>query len=275
MTGRLVLVATPIGNLGDLSPRAVDTLATADVVACEDTRRTRKLFSHAGLATPPMLVVNEHTEFDQGDAIMARLAGGATVALVSDAGSPVISDPGEQLVRAAIEHGHRVEVTPGPSAVVAALALSGLPAARFCFEGFLPRKGPVRARRMTELATEQRTTVLFEAPHRLERTLTELREVLGGGRSVALAREITKRNEEVVRGSLDEALTWAGAGVKGEVVIVLAGASPPPPADDDQVIAAVAAAVAGGDSHAAAARAVAEELGMGRRHVYELTLGRD
>ncbi|MGI9603049.1 MAG: 16S rRNA (cytidine(1402)-2'-O)-methyltransferase [Acidimicrobiales bacterium] len=275
MSGRLVIVATPIGNLGDLAPRAVDALSSADLVACEDTRRTRKLFSHAGLPTPPMVVVNEHTEVDQCERIVERLDRGERVVLVSDAGMPVVSDPGERLIAAALDRGHSIEVVPGPSAGIAALALSGLPAARYCFEGFLPRRGGGRAERLAALATEERTSVLFEAPHRLVRTLDDLAATLGGDRPVAVARELTKRHEEVYRGDLDGALQWAGDGVKGEVVVIVGGAPPAPPAADGDVVAAVAAAMAAGESHASAARTVAAEMGLSRRRVYELTLGRD
>src|SRR5438105_9442240 len=174
--GALVIVATPIGNLGDLSPRAVEALSAADAIACEDTRRTRKLLSHAGVRTPTLLTVNDHSESRQVRAILARLDAGQRVAVVTDAGTPGISDPGERLVAAAAAAGIDVEVVPGPSAAVAALVVSGLPTGRFCFEGFLPRKGAARAERLRALVTERRTTVIYEAPHRVRETVAELAE---------------------------------------------------------------------------------------------------
>ena len=164
-------MATPIGNLGDLSPRAVEVLRAADVVACEDTRRTGRLLAHAGVERTPMLVVNDHTEVARTAEVVERVARGEVVAVVTDAGMPGISDPGERLVRAVLDAGLRVGVVPGPSAALTALVLSGLPAGRFCFEGFLPRSGSGRAERLAELVGERRTMVLYEAPHRLARTL--------------------------------------------------------------------------------------------------------
>ena len=270
MTGRLVLVATPIGNLGDLSPRAVEALAAADVLACEDTRRTRKLLSHAGVAAPPMVVVNDHSEQQRCDALVARMLEGETVTLVSDAGLPGVSDPGQQLVRAAVDAGLVVEVIPGPSAALTALVLSGLPSGRFCFEGFLPRRGSGRTARLAELADEARTTVFYEAPHRLARTLTDLAEAFGPDRPVAVARELTKLHEQVWRGDLGGAARWAAEGVRGELVIVVGGAPAPGPPDDNAVVEAVRAGLAHGESRRDVARAVADQLGVGRRRVYEL-----
>lgn len=203
--GSLVLVGTPIGNMGDLSPRAARELAAADVIACEDSRRTGRLLELAGLARRPMLVINDHTEGARTGEVLARLGSGERVAVVTDAGMPGISDPGERLVRAAAAAGFRVEVVPGPSALLAALVASGLPTGRFAFEGFLARKGSARRERLDELAGEQRTVVLFEAPHRLARTLADLAQAFGGDRRVAVCRELTKLHEEIWRGSLAEA----------------------------------------------------------------------
>ena len=275
MSGRLVVVATPIGNLGDLSPRAVAALGAADVVACEDTRRTRKLFSHAGLVTPPMEVVNDHTEVARTTRLLDHLAQGRTVVLVSDAGMPLVSDPGEYLVAAVVDAGHPVEIVPGPSAALSALAISGLPTGRFSFEGFLPRRGSARRERVAAVAGEDRTVVLYEAPHRLSATLDELVAAAGADRPVAIARELTKLHEEVYRGDLAGARDWAAGGVKGEVVLVLGSAPSPAEIDDAAIVDAVRAARAGGASHAAASRAVSTELGVSRRRVYELTLDRD
>src|SRR5688500_6045267 len=163
----LVLVGTPIGNLDDLSPRAVEALAAAEAICCEDTRRTGRLLQHAGVARPPLVVVNDHTEVRAIAGVLERLARGERVAVITDAGMPGISDPGERLVRASVDAGHPIEVVPGPSAAVTALVASGLPTGRFAFEGFLPRKGSGRTSRLAELATETRTVVLYEAPHRL------------------------------------------------------------------------------------------------------------
>jgi 16S rRNA (cytidine1402-2'-O)-methyltransferase len=272
MTGALVLVATPIGNLGDLSPRAVEALSSADVIACEDTRRTGKLLAHAGVAAPRLLVVNEHTEARQVTEVVDRLDRGERVALVSDAGTPGLSDPGERLVRAAVEAGHRVEVVPGPAAAVAALVASGLPTGRFCFEGFLPRKGSGRTERLGQLAGERRTLVLYEAPHRLLRTLDDLAAALGPLRRLAVARELTKLHEEIWRGTLAEARAWAGDNVpRGELVLVVEGA-PAPATTDDEVEQAVRAELAGGASARDAAAAVALRLGVSRRRAYGLAV---
>ncbi|MGZ4695609.1 MAG: 16S rRNA (cytidine(1402)-2'-O)-methyltransferase, partial [Acidimicrobiales bacterium] len=195
--GALVLVGTPIGNLGDLSPRAVAELGRADAVACEDTRRTGRLLAHAGVTAPKLLTVNDHTEVAAVSDVLARLDRGERVAVVSDAGMPGISDPGERLVAAAAAAGHTIEVVPGPSAAVTGLVISGLASGRFVFEGFLPRKGSGRSARLVELAAERRTIVLYEAPHRLVRTLTDLAGAVGSDRGVAVARELTKLHEEV------------------------------------------------------------------------------
>ena len=225
MTGRLVLVATPIGNLGDLSPRAVATLREADIVCCEDTRHSRKLFTHAGISPRRLEAVHEHNEAASARRVAGWLEKGLTVAVVTDAGLPGISDPGERLVRAAATAGAAVEVIPGPSAPVAALVVSGLPTGRFVFEGFLPRKGSERSAQLKDIASERRTIILLEAPHRLTATLRDLVTCLGPDRECAIARELTKLFEEVWRGSLDAALERAEANEPvGEHVLVIAGA---------------------------------------------------
>ena len=269
--GRLVLVATPIGNLGDLSPRAVSALAEADVIVCEDTRRTGRLLEHAGVAKRRLIVANEHAEASAAAEVGRLLAAGATVAVVTDAGTPGISDPGARLVRAAIDGGHPVTVVPGPAAAVAAVVLSGLPADRFVMEGFLPRRGHERAERLAALAGERRTTVLYEAPHRLTRTLADLVVTVGADRPVAICRELTKLHEEVWRGSLGEAAERAGAAEpRGEHVLVLGGATAPIPPDDDAVRDALAARQAAGDDRKTAIATVTRELQLPRRRVYEL-----
>ena len=273
MSGVLTLVGTPIGNLGDLAPRAVEALAAADVICCEDTRRTGRLLQHFGVERPRLVVINEHTEALETARVVKLLDDGRRVAVVTDAGMPGISDPGERLVAAAVEAGHSIEVLPGPSAAVAALVVSGLPTGRFVFEGFLPRKGSARAERLAVVAAEPRTVVLYEAPHRVVRTLSDLVESCGGSRPVAVARELTKLHEEVWRGDLSGALAWAeDREPPGELVLVLAGAPAAPPATDTDIHAAVGAALAEGLSVRDAASAVAAELGVPRRRAYDIAL---
>ena len=271
MTGRLVLVATPIGNLDDLSPRAVASLADADAIVCEDSRRTGRLLERAGVRRGRLLVANEHTEAAASAEVGRLLDQGATVAVVTDAGSPGISDPGERLVRMAVEGGHDVTAVPGPAAVIAAVTVSGLPAQRFVMEGFLPRRGRDRRDRLQELAAERRTIVLYEAPHRLARTLGDLVAVLGPDRPAAISRELTKLHEETWRGTLGEAFERAEAiAPRGEHVLVVAGAAPPAAADDEQIVDALARHRVSGLSRRAAIAAVVEELDAPRRRVYEL-----
>jgi 16S rRNA (cytidine1402-2'-O)-methyltransferase len=272
--GALVLVGTPIGNLGDLAPRAVAALAEADVVACEDTRRTGRLLAAAGVRARRMVVVNDHTESAQCPVLVAAVARGERVALVTDAGMPGIADPGERLVAAMVAAGLRVELIPGPSSPVAALALSGLPTGRFVVEGFLPRRGGERAERLAVVAAEVRTVVILEAPHRLVRTVTDLAEVCGGGRRVALCRELTKLHEEVWRGTLAEAVTHGDeVSPRGEYVIVLDGAPPAPTATDEQILVALRHARADGHSTRDAVDQVTQALSVARRRVYDLALG--
>jgi len=267
--GALVLIGTPIGNLGDLSPRAVEELARADVVACEDSRRTGRLLQHAGVRAQALLVVNDHNEAQRVGEVLTRLARGERVAVVTDAGMPGISDPGERLVRAAARDGHTIEVVPGPSAAIAALVASGLPTARFVLEGFLSRKAGTRRQRLAELIDDPRTLVFYEAPHRLAATLTDLCAVLGAWRRVAVARELTKLHEEIWRGHLNEAAAWAAeTPPRGEIALVVQGALPPGPADEADVEAAVRARLDAGDSARDAATTVAADLGVPKRQAY-------
>ncbi len=216
-------------------------------------------------------MVNDHNEAQRVEEVLARLARGQRVAVVTDAGMPGISDPGERLVRAASRDGFRVEVVPGPSAAVAALVASGLPTARFVFEGFLARKAGARRQRLTELVDEQRTLVFYEAPHRVAATLTDLATVLGGWRRVAVARELTKLHEEVWRGLLHEAVAWAEATPpRGEIALVVQGALPAGPAEAADVEAAVKARLDAGDSARDAAATVAADLGVPKRQAYEV-----
>lgn len=224
MSGTLVLCGTPIGNLDDLAPRAVRALETADVIACEDTRRTRKLLGHCGVRARELVSYHEGNERRRARELVERVARGDTVVVVSDAGMPGLSDPGYRLVSGCVAAGLDVRVVPGPSAVVSALAISGLPPGRFVFEGWLPRKAGERRRHVAELAGERRTIVLFESPHRVEDALADLADGLGP-RPAALARELTKLHEEVRRGTLPELLDDVRADPpRGEIVLVVGGA---------------------------------------------------
>jgi 16S rRNA (cytidine1402-2'-O)-methyltransferase len=266
----LWLVATPIGNLGDLSPRAVDVLAHVGLICCEDTRRTGLLLQHAGVRAERLAVCNDHTEVSRIGDVLEVLAGGRDVAVVSDAGSPGISDPGERIVRAVLDAGYTVSAVPGPSAAVMALTISGLPTDRFVFEGFIPRKGPERVSRLQEIAREHRTVVVYEAPHRALRTLADLREACGDDRMIVVTRELTKLHEEVVRGPLGDIDI---GGPRGEYVFVLEGVDDEPqPIDDDAVRAALRIEFAAGSSTRDAAAAVAQMVGRPKREVYALAV---
>jgi 16S rRNA (cytidine1402-2'-O)-methyltransferase len=271
-SGILVLVATPIGNLGDLSPRAVEVLRDADVIAAEDTRRTRGLLTHAGVpAAGRLRAIHAHNERAGAQTIVDDVRSGKRVAYVTDAGMPGVSDPGEQLVRACLDAGLAVEVVPGPSAVLTALVLSGLPTDRFVFEGFLPRRGTARRERIATMAGERRTTVLFEAPSRVLATLSDLLAACGPLREVAVARELTKLYEEVWRGELSDAVGNVGAKEpRGEYVIVLGPASEPPAASDEEIDAHVHAALTEGLSTRDASARVARDLRVPRRRVYDV-----
>jgi 16S rRNA (cytidine1402-2'-O)-methyltransferase len=269
----LVLVGTPIGNLADLSPRAVEALRSADAICCEDTRRTGRLLQHAGVERRPLVVVNDHTEAAAVRGVLERLDRGERVVVVTDAGMPGIADPGERLVQAALRKGHPIEVVPGPSAAVTAIVASGLSTGRFAFEGFLPRRGSGRTERLAEVAAERRTVVLYEAPHRLARTLADLAGACGPGRRVAIGRELTKLHEETWRGTLGGAVEWAGAHPpRGELVVVLDGAPRPDPAGDEELEEAVRARLAAGDSAKDAAAQVAAVLGVPRRRAYDVAV---
>ncbi len=272
---RLILVATPIGNLGDLSPRSVEALTNADSVACEDTRRTGSLFSHFGIAHGPFIVCNEHTEKAAAAEVVKRIAGGQRVALVSDAGTPAVSDPGRRVVEAVIAAGQTVVSIPGASAVLVALTVSGLVTDRFCFEGFLPRKGRERGERIAELADERRTAVLFEAPHRLAKTVADLADSLGSERSIVLARELTKRYEEIWRGTLGEAVEHTSTvEPRGEYVLVLEGA-PVREITEASLIDALTAELSAGATRRDAVDTVVSMTGAKKRQVYDLALQLD
>ncbi|WP_146842733.1 16S rRNA (cytidine(1402)-2'-O)-methyltransferase [Cellulomonas composti] len=272
--GVLVLAATPIGNVGDASDRLRTLLATADVVAAEDTRRLRALAARLGVEVRGRVVSHhEHNEAARSDELLAAVAAGATVVVVSDAGMPAVSDPGFRVVGAAAQAGLRVTAAPGPSAVLTALALSGLPTDRFCFEGFAPRKAGERARALADLADERRTLVFFESPHRLADLLAAMAEAFGADRPAAVCRELTKRYEEVRRGPLVELAQWAADGhVRGEIVVVVGGAARPAVPDLATLVAQVRARVDAGERHKEVVAEVAAATGTPRRPLYEATL---
>ncbi len=270
-----MLAATPLGDPGDASARLVDALATADVVAAEDTRRVRRLASDLGVRIVGRVVsFYDAVEAERVGELVAAAQDGRQVLVVSDAGMPTVSDPGFRLVRAAVDAGVAVTVLPGPSAVLAALAVSGLAVDRFCFEGFLPRKAGERAARVRELAAEPRTMVLFEAPHRLAATLQALVDGLGADRQAAVCRELTKTYEEVRRGPLSELAAWAADGVRGEITVVVAGASAAERrdvaglAEPADWVAEVGVVEATGRTRKEAIADVARRAGVPRREVY-------
>jgi 16S rRNA (cytidine1402-2'-O)-methyltransferase len=273
MTGVLVLAATPIGRVGDAPPRLAEELAGADVVAAEDTRRLKRLTDDLGITLSGRVVSYfDGNETARTPVLVEALTAGQRVVLVTDAGMPSVSDPGYRLVLAALEAGIEITAVPGPSAVLTALAVSGLPVDRFCFEGFLPRKAGERGRRLQGLAAEERTMVFFEAPHRTEATLAAMSDAFGPGRAAAVCRELTKTHEEVRRGPLADLVAWAGDGVRGEVTLVVAGADPVAPisSDPETLRAAVAEREADGMSRKEAIVEVARLAGVPRREVYNL-----
>jgi 16S rRNA (cytidine1402-2'-O)-methyltransferase len=271
-TGTLVLAATPIGDPRDAAPRLGQELATADVVAAEDTRRLRRLLTDLAV-TPTGSVVSyhEHNEAARTPDLVARLLAGERVVVVTDAGMPSVSDPGYRLVAAAVEAGVRVTCVPGPSAVLMALAVSGLPVDRFCFDGFLPRKPGEKAKVLAEVADERRTIVFFEAPHRLAETLAAMRDAFGPDRRAAVCRELTKTYEEVRRGTLDELVAWAQDGVKGEITIVVAGAERVVPSLEDAV-AGIRQRVDAGERLKDVAADVAARTGLSKKALYDASL---
>ena len=270
----LWLVATPIGNLEDLSPRAAAVLRAASVICCEDTRHSGSLLKRIGASPERLIVANEHTEHDATEEVLSILGGGAVVAFISDAGTPAISDPGERMVRAAIEAGYPVHATPGPAAFVMAATLSGLPTSRIAFDGFLPRSGAERRERLTEVARERRTTVLYEAPHRLERTLVDLAEACGDDRQVVLGRELTKLHEEFWRGTLAESIVHARTvEPRGEYVLILAPhMSEEIDITDDMIREELTSRTSRGLSKRDAIDEVTAALGVSRKRVYTLAV---
>lgn len=272
MTGLLILAGTPIGEITDAPPRLAEELVAADVVAAEDTRRMWRLANALGV-TPKGRVLSyfEGNEVGRTPELVEALLGGARVLLVTDAGMPSVSDPGYRLVAAAVEQGIRITAVPGPSAVLTALALSGLPVDRFCFEGFLPRKGGERGSRLRDLAAEPRTMVFFESPHRIEDSLVQMAEAFGGERPAAVCRELTKTYEEVKRGPLAELAVWAADGVRGEITVVVQGAPPADPSalDPAELARRVTVREEAGERRKEAIAAVAAETGVPKREVFD------
>ncbi len=272
-TGRLDVIASPIGNLDDLAPRARAALASADLVAAEDTRRTGALLTACGISRP-LISLHDYNEVRRVAELVERMRGGASIALVSDAGTPLISDPGFALVRAAVAAGVAVRPIPGPSAVTAALSVAGLPTDRFAFEGFLPARAAERRRALGTLAGETRTLVFFEAPHRIAATLADLVQTLGGGRRALLARELTKAFETLYRGTLDELAALAGREpnvARGEITLVVEGA--PEESEGNPALLHRALELLLPELPPARAAAIASQLaGVKRARAYELAM---
>lgn len=273
--GRLTLIGTPIGNLEDLSPRAARALTELSVIACEDTRRTGKLLAHLGASGKKLLVANEHTEASVAVKIIEYLSSSTGVGLVSDAGMPSVSDPGQRIVAAVVEAGYEVDVVPGPTAVSAALVVSGFASDRFVFEGFLPRKGEARRARLEQLTSETRTAVIYESPNRLVESLSEMGRVFGEARRVFVGRELTKMYQQLWRGTLGSGPEfWNSQGIKGEIVIVLEGVpAERGPVADVEIIEALSGELAAGNSKRDAVAEVVSLTGEPKRRVYDLALG--
>jgi len=276
--GELVVVATPIGNLGDLSPRAAATLQEADVVCCEDTRHTGQLLARLGLRASRLLSVHAHNERERVAEVLDLLERGERVALVSDAGTPTLSDPGEWVISAAIAAGYKVTTVPGPSAAVSAVVVAGLGTARWRFEGFLPRRGSARAQRLGEIAQATHPSVIYEAPQRVASTLQDLANRCGGDRKVVVCRELTKLFEETWRGTLAEACERSTlSAARGEHVLVVAAvpAGERSVPSESEVRSGIASRMSAGASRRQAAADVAADLGVSKRFAYETSLARD
>ena len=270
--GVIALAATPIGNLADATPRLVSAFEQADLIAAEDTRRTGLLREHLRVSRrAPLVSCHEHNEAAKAEQIVSSAVDGQRVLLVTDAGMPTVSDPGYVIVQAAIKRGVPLTVLPGPSAPLIALALSGLPTDRFCFEGFLPRKSAAQTRRLEELSGEERTMIFLESPRRLAATLGALAQVFGAGRPAAVCRELTKIHEEVWRGTLGE-LKEKAKEVRGEIVIVVAGASPQTPLNEEEATSLVLSRVEKGQRLKDAAKAVAVQSGLSAKVLYNRVL---
>ena len=276
--GQLILAATPLGNILDASPRLKETLEQADLIAAEDTRRAKRLFTDLNLdIKAPVISLFEENEIEKIPDIIEKLKSGLKVVVISDAGTPAISDPGYRLVTKAIEENISITVIPGPSAVLSALVLSGLPTDRFSFEGFIARKGKERTEILNNLNTQSRTMVIFESPRRTLQTLQDIQEIVGDDRKAAVVREISKTYEEVIRGSLKELVTWANSKeVLGEITLVIAGVENTGKKEvDDQAIAEVKQLIAAGSSFKDAVQEVSTQRGLSRRELYEASLRLD
>ena len=274
MAGILYLVATPIGNLGDFSPRAAETLTRADFIAAEDTRVSVKLLNHFDIKKP-LVSYHEHNRAAAGQAILERLLSGETCALVTDAGTPAISDPGQELVALCAENGVTVQAIPGCCAAIAALAVSGLPTQQFCFEGFLAVSGKTRREHLERLRGETRTMIFYEAPHKLLRTLCDLRDTFGGAREITLARELTKLHEQKLRTTLDGAVAYfTETPPKGEFVLVLRGAPErsEPEVTAEQALEIVARYRSEGRALKEACKLAAADTGFGKNELYQMAL---
>jgi 16S rRNA (cytidine1402-2'-O)-methyltransferase len=277
VSGTLYVVSTPIGNLADLSERARDVLRAADILACEDTRRTGRLLELVGVEAPRLVALHLHNETARADGLVDRLRDGATVALVSDAGTPLVSDPGAHLVARAVQKGIPVVAVPGASAILAALVVSGFDTHRWRFEGFLPRKGGERRSRLADIAGASHPSVVFESPHRLQATLEDLAEACGAERNVVVARELTKLHEQVLRSTLAEAAVRAATGgdARGEHVLVVDGAPPARGAQAEPPVDALRRLVGAGLSKRDAVTAVVLLLGVSRQQAYSASLELD
>ena len=269
MTGLLYVVATPIGNLEDISARAIKVLSQVNRIAAEDTRHSSRLLQHLGINTP-LVAVHDHNEAGRVQSLIEQLVAGERIALISDAGTPLISDPGYRLIRAAIENHIQVKVIPGPSAVTTALLLSGLPSDRFCFEGFLPRTSGARISALEDLASEERTLIFFEAPHRLVETMEDFQKVFGPDREGAICREITKTYEEVIRGPIKDLIKWAKAKeILGEITLVMGGFASNKEFSVEDLISEVLKYEAAGISRKEAIAEVAKVTGVAKRQVFD------
>ena len=270
-SGTLYFIATPIGNLSDITYRAVETLRSVEVLACEDTRRTGRLLKHLGIHVSRLIVANSHNEASASAEIIELLKQGIDVGLVTDAGMPGISDPGERVASAVIESGEKFTVIPGSSAPVSALVVSGLSTGRYVMEGFLPRKGRERSDSLDRIAMEESTSIMLESPKRIGITLDELAKVCGKSRKAVVVRELTKLHEEITRGSLEELIEKFKNGTKGEIVLLVSGASPPE-IDDSQILIEIKKARDRGLSRRDAIDAVSGALKIAHNRVYELAL---
>jgi 16S rRNA (cytidine1402-2'-O)-methyltransferase len=276
--GQLILAATPLGNILDASPRLKQTLEQADLIAAEDTRRAKRLFADLNLEiTAPVISLFEENEIEKIPDIIEKLKNGAKVVVISDAGTPAISDPGYRLVSKAIAENIAITVIPGPSAVISALVLSGLPTDRFAFEGFIARKGKERTEILNNLNTQSRTMVLFESPRRTSQTLEDIQEIVGPDRKAAVVREISKTYEEVIRGSIKELVTWANSKeVLGEITLVVAGIENVGKKEvDEEAVTNVKRLVDAGSSFKDAVQEVSTQRGLSRRELYEASLRLD